>query len=161
MAQFASGNQEEALDIVQDAMLAFVSKYSDHPESEWMPLFYRVVQSRIIDWQRRSLVRNRLRQWFGHSEDSDEQDENPIDMLVDKKAVSIESKLIGDEFTVSLEAALRNLPLRQRQAFLLRAWEELSTQQTATAMGCSQGSVKTHYSRALHALRTCLEEFQP
>jgi RNA polymerase sigma-70 factor, ECF subfamily len=159
MAALAVGNEDDALDIIQDAMLAFVGKYASHPEEEWAPLFYRVMQNRVTDWHRRSTVRNRLRSFFGWGDNPD--DEDPLEQLADRHALPADSKIAGDQLAVSLEAALKSLPLRQQQAFLLRAWEGLDTRQTATAMGCSQGSVKTHYSRALHALRDSLEEFRP
>jgi RNA polymerase sigma-70 factor (ECF subfamily) len=159
MAALAVGNEDDALDIIQDAMLAFVRKYASHPEEQWAPLFYRVMQSRVTDWHRRSTVRNRLRSFFGWGDSTD--DEDPLEQLEDRHALPADQKIAGDQLAVSLEAALKALPLRQQQAFLLRAWEGLDTRQTATAMGCSQGSVKTHYSRALHALRDSLEEFRP
>jgi RNA polymerase sigma-70 factor (ECF subfamily) len=159
MAALAVGNEDDALDIIQDAMLAFVGKYGSHPEEEWAPLFYRVMQNRVTDWHRRSTVRNRLRSFLGWGDSPD--DEDPLEQLADRHTVPADSKIAGDQLAASLEAALTSLPLRQQQAFLLRAWEGLDTRQTATAMGCSQGSVKTHYSRALHALRDSLEEFRP
>jgi len=159
MAALATGNDDDALDIIQDSMLAFVRKYAAHPEEEWAPLFYRVLQSRVMDWHRRASVRNRLRMFFSWGDAPDQ--ENPLEQLADPKGVPADLKIAGDQLAETLDAALRALPLRQQQAFLMRAWEGLDTRQTALAMGCSQGSVKTHYSRALHALRDCLEEHKP
>ena len=159
MAVLATGNDHDAQDIVQDAMLAFVRRYTSRPEEEWTPLFYRVMQNQITDWYRRSSIRNRLRVWFSWGLGEDEQAENPLEQLPDVSGKAPDSMLLGDEFSALLEKALRELTFRQRQAFLLRAWQGLDTQDTAIAMGCSQGSVKTHYFRAIHALRESLEEY--
>ncbi|GAC1468624.1 MAG: RNA polymerase sigma factor [Desulfuromonadaceae bacterium] len=162
MAVLATGNDDDAFDIVQDTMLAFVKSYSSRSGEEWAPLFYRVLQNRITDFHRRSAVRNRFRSWFRWGSDAeDNDDENPLEQVADNNDVSSEQKLLSEEFAASLETALKDMPLRQRQAFLLRAWEGLDTRQTGVAMGCSQGSVKTHYSRAIHALRTNMKEFAP
>lgn len=158
MAALACGNQDEALDVVQDSMLSFVKRYAGHPRQEWTPLFYRVLQSRITDWHRRSTVRNRLRSWFGWGDDDG--DENPLENLPDHDAFLPDRRLEGSQLAQALEAALKALPLRQQQAFLMRAWEGLDTRQTALAMGCSEGSVKTHYFRAMQALREQLGEYR-
>ncbi|MDR2214159.1 MAG: RNA polymerase sigma factor [Pseudomonadales bacterium] len=157
MARIATGNQEEALDIVQDAMLKLVEKYGDKPESELAPLFYRILQSRIRDWYRRSSVRNRFRSWLGRA-DGDEDEEDPLQLLPDPAGKPPEELLALQGGMEALEDALRRLPLRQQQVFLLRAWEGLDVRQTAQAMHCAEGSVKTHYSRALSKLRERLGE---
>ena len=155
-ARIASGHEQEALDIVQDAMLKMVQRYAGRDEDEWEPLFQRILQSRIRDWYRRHQVRSRLRSWFSN------QDDNEVDPLESSPAPDSEGplrKLQSDRFGIELERALNRLPYRQQQAFLLRAWEGLSVDETAHAMGCSTGSVKTHYSRALSSLRQQLEEY--
>lgn len=156
LARIATGNEQDAMDIVQDAMIKLVQRYSTRDEQEWGPLFHRILQSRIRDWYRRSQVRNRLRVWFSQTEDEDDQLENQPDPTGSGPLTELESGRIGLE----LERALGRLPNRQQQAFLLRAWEGLSVEETAKAMGCSTGSVKTHYSRAVHTLREHLEEFR-
>jgi RNA polymerase sigma-70 factor (ECF subfamily) len=158
MARFATSNTDEALDLVQDAMLDFVKRYSGRPEAEWYVLFYRILHSRIIDWYRRASVRNRLRHWF--DADSEER-EDPLNNIADPAAPGPEELTILRYTGEALETAVRRLPLRQRQAFLLRAWEGFDVAQTAAAMGCSEGSVKTHYSRAVHTLRGLLEDYRP
>ncbi len=155
-ARIATGNEQDALDIVQDAMLKLVQRYAGRDEQEWGPLFHRILQSRIRDWYRRSLVRNRLRVWFGSDEDEDDPLQNQPDPAGSGPLGELESGRFGEE----LERALGRLPNRQQQAFLLRAWEGLSVEETAQAMGCSTGSVKTHYSRAVHTLREQLEDFR-
>ncbi len=157
MAQLATGDEDESLDIVQDSMFVFVRSYGARPEAEWSPLFYRTLQSRITDWHRRTTVRKRWRFWFGNDDDASAVD--PIQLVPDTAGRDPAGTLLGNEATAAIESALRGLPLRQRQAFLLRAWEGLNVEETAAAMGCSGGSVKTHYSRAVHALRGMLGEY--
>lgn len=155
IAQLATGNQEDALDLVQEAMFKLVEKYASRPEQEWTPLFYRILSSRINDFHRRNTVRNRHRSWLRKDEDSDE---DPIQTAPDPFSKGPDDESEIDESMVKLQQALMNLPPRQQQAFLLRAWEGLDVKQTATAMACAEGSVKTHYSRAIHALRIELGE---
>ena len=156
LARIATGNEQDALDIVQDAMLKLVQRYAARDEQEWGPLFHRILQSRIRDWYRRSQVRNRLRIWLGGAED----EEDPLENQPDPSGSGPLGELEAGRFGTELERALGRLPNRQQQAFLLRAWEGLSVEETAQAMGCSTGSVKTHYSRAVHTLREQLEDFR-
>jgi RNA polymerase sigma-70 factor, ECF subfamily len=158
IAQIATGNTEDALDLVQDAMFKLVEKYSDKSEQEWAPLFYRILNSRINDWYRRNSVRNRHRSWLSST---DEDGEDPIQTAVDPHGPAPEADSITNQGMDKLQIALEGLPARQQQAFLLRAWEGLDVRQTATAMECAEGSVKTHYSRAIHSLRAQLGEHWP
>ena len=160
MAKFASRNTDEALDLVQDAMFDFVRRYANRPENEWNPLFYRVLQSRITDWHRRNSVRRRVLSWLGRP-DLAEEDADPLQEVADFKGRNPQEDLLNSEAAKALEKAIRKLPLRQQQAFLLRAWEGLNIAETARAMRCSEGSIKTHYSRAVHALRGLLKEVCP
>lgn len=160
MAQIATGHDDEALDLVQEAMLKLVERYGMRAEAEWGPLFHRILQSKIRDWYRRRKVRSRWRLWLGRDEDGGEADD-PLEALPDTVTPSADHQLQTKEAAAALDAALRTLPLRQQQAFLLRAWEELDVAQTAAAMGCSEGSVKTHYFRAVHTLRTLLGNHWP
>ena len=153
-AQIATGDADEAMDLVQDAMLKLVQRYGRRGEQEWAPLFHAILQSRIRDWYRRTKVRNRWRQWLGSHQEKDEDD--PLASIADTAQISSDEQLKLKRAAAALEQALRTLPLRQQQAFLLRAWEELDVADTARAMGCSQGSVKTHYFRAVHTLRKLL-----
>jgi RNA polymerase sigma-70 factor (ECF subfamily) len=157
MAQFATGNRDEALDIVQDAMLALASRYGKRGSDEWGPLFQRILQSRILDWYRRRRTQHRWLAWLG----TDDDDEDPLAALPDPDARRPEEQFGNTRAGAALETALGALPLRQQQAFLLRTWEGLDVAATAAAMGCSQGSVKTHYSRAVHSLRNLLEDHWP
>ena len=155
-AELSTGNRDDALDVVQDAMLVLARRYGHLGPEDWGPLFHRVLQSRIMDWHRRTKVRNRFRVWL---RGSDEEREDPLESRPAPPGVAPEHGVERGRFAESLERALTALPPRQRQAFLLRTWEGLDVAATALAMGCSQGSVKTHYSRAVHALRDRLEEF--
>ena len=160
IAQLATGNLDDALDLVQETMADFVKRYADKGDTDWPPLFHRVLHSRITDWHRRTQVRERLRVWFSWGGvDDDEAD--PLENLPDHREESPADLLLRRGLGEAIEAALRQLPLRQRQAFLLRSWEGLDVAQTAKAMGCSEGSVKTHYFRAVHSLRELLGEYAP
>lgn len=158
IAQIATGQREEALDLVQDAMFKLVRKYADSPEQAWQPLFYTVLQSGIRDWHRRQAVRNRFRRWFYH--DDDEEAEDPLEQQPAEASTAPDSRLQDGQFRDHLERALGTLPYRQQQAFLLRVWEGMDISDTAKAMQCSESSVKTHYARALEKLREQLEPFR-
>jgi RNA polymerase sigma-70 factor (ECF subfamily) len=153
MAEFATRSRDEALDLVQDAMFAFVRNYSTRPGAEWPPLFWRVLDSRLNDWHRRQRVRGRW--WFKPGDASG--DDDFLSEAPDAREPGPFARMADGEASAALEIALRELPLRQRQAFLLRLWEGLDVADAASAMRCSEGSVKTHLSRALANLRRALE----
>lgn len=155
MAEFATRNREEALDLVQEAMYRFVRHYATKDEADWPPLFYKILDSQITDWHRRNKVRNRWLFYFAFSGD-DEVD--PIVLTQSEQDLSPLAKLMESDALNVLQTALTDLPLRQRQAFLLRIWEGMSVAQTASSMRCSEGSVKTHLFRALSQLRRALED---
>ncbi len=158
VAELDLRQREDAMDAVQDAMLRLVKHYRDKPAGEWAPLFWGILRRRIVDLQRRRKVRSIVVGWLGGGRD-DEGDElpswepaehgpGPLDRLQDAQSW-------GD-----LSAALRELPQRQREAFMLRMLEGLDVAETAQAMGCSEGSVKTHLSRAMQKLREQLEDWR-
>ena len=157
IAEIAVRDRYDALDIVQDAMIKLARNYAQRPEREWTPLFYRILQNGVRDWHRRRAVRNRVMGWFGRARD-DDGDYDPIAQAPDPMGRTPDEELENREAMTGLEAAVGRLPTRQREAFMLRTFEGLDVADTATAMGCSQGSVKTHYSRAVHALREMLGE---
>jgi RNA polymerase sigma-70 factor, ECF subfamily len=161
MAHISTGNSEDALDIVQDTMFTWVRKYSEKPQEEWRPLFFRILQNKIRDWHRRNTIRKRWRIWFAPHSDHEGPIESPLENVADPDANDLGDQMILGHSMQVLENSLHSLPLRQQQAFLLRAWEEMSVRETAAAMKCSEGSVKTHYSRAIQALRLLLEEHRP
>lgn len=154
-AEFATGSRDEALDLVQDAMLRLADRYADKPAAEWGPLFQRILTSRINDYHRRRLVRARFMVWFSRD---DHARGNPIDELPGDDR-PLPEDLVGNGVAVrQVHEALSALPPRQRQAFLLRMWEGYDVKTTAAIMGCGEGSVKTHLSRAVTALRRALGE---
>jgi RNA polymerase sigma-70 factor (ECF subfamily) len=159
MAQAGLRNEDDALDAVQDAMMQLARAYSERPPQEWKPLFYRILENRIRDMQRRRTVRGRIIAWLPfRGNDEDEETPDPIALAPSPEPAPVR-RLEMDEAMQALEAAVAALPNRQRQAFLLRNLEGLDVAQTAAAMGCSAGSVKTHYFRAVQSLRAQLGEF--
>jgi RNA polymerase sigma-70 factor (ECF subfamily) len=154
IAQISLRNHEDALDIVQDAMIRLVTSYSSRPQAEWKPLFYRILRNRIVDHQRRGNVRRRFMAWLPLYEDAPD----PVAEAPGTISDQPDRRLEITESMDSLEQAVAALPERQQQAFLLRTVEGLDVAATAMAMGCSAGSVKTHYSRAVHRLRANLSE---
>jgi RNA polymerase sigma-70 factor (ECF subfamily) len=161
-ALFAVRDEDTALDIVQDAMLKLTEKYADRPAAELPMLFQRILQNVIHDHFRRQKVRSTwttLLSALGQKDD--DEDFDPLETLpartdsnwaADPAGVHQQAQIIA-----LIEEALTRLPARQREAFLLRYWEELDVAETAAAMGCSEGSVKTHCSRAVHALAETLK----
>ena len=162
IAQIALRHEADALDVVQDAMLQLSLRYASRPAEEWRPLFYRILENRIRDVQRRRSVRNRVMAmlpWRGDPASEDRRTVDPIEQAVDNSpgpTAQLESERSVGRAGAGARA---RCPTRQRQAFLLRNFEGLDVAQTAAAMKCSQGSVKTHYFRAVQALRAQLGEF--
>jgi RNA polymerase sigma-70 factor (ECF subfamily) len=159
-ALFALRDEDNALDVVQDAMLKLSEHYSDRPAQELPPLFTRILQNSIHDFFRRQKVRSTwvtLLSAFSGSQDSDE---DPLETLEAAEgtgaAESAADHAERAQIVGIIEQEIANLPARQRQAFLLRYWEDMDVAETAATMGCSEGSVKTHCSRATHALAQAL-----
>jgi RNA polymerase sigma-70 factor (ECF subfamily) len=156
MAQMSTRNREDALDIVQDAMMQLTSKYANKPADEWPPLFYRILNNRIMDFHRRNTTQSRWRVWFSKVDD----EEDYYDPVQSAPSNDLGPGAVADlaDSVERVEHFVQQLSPRQRQAFLLRAWEGMDVAETARIMKCSQGSVKTHYSRAVHFLREQLQE---
>jgi RNA polymerase sigma factor (sigma-70 family) len=158
MAELQLRHREDAMDAVQDAMLRLVKHYRDKPAAEWPPLFWGILRRRVVDLQRRRKVRSIVVGWLGGGRDEDgdelptwepaDRSPGPFDRLQDRQAYA------------DMAAAVKQLPQRQREAFMLRMLEGLDVAETADAMGCSKGSVKTHLSRAMHHLRDQLEDWR-
>lgn len=163
-AYFAVRDEEAALDIVQNAMLKLAEHYAGRPAEEWPMLFQRILQNAIHDHHRRSKTRSTWVTLFsafaGNKDDDDEHD--LLDTLQPAGEPAQETRpeklLAREEIMHWIEAGLAQLPARQREAFLLRYWEEMDVAETAEIMGCSEGSVKTHCSRANHALAAFLKD---
>ena len=158
IAEIGVRDRDEALDLVQEAMIKLARKYSDRSQEEWTPLFYRILQNGVRDWHRRQKVRNRVMVWFGRATPGDD-DYDVVQQAPDPGGRTPDEQLANTEAMQRLEGAIHALPARQREAFMLRTFEGLDVAGTALAMGCSQGSVKTHYSRAVHTLREKLGEY--
>ena len=149
----------DALDIVQDAMLQLVQYYRTRPQEEWPLLFQRILNNRLMDWHRQQ---TRQRKWFWQSAQvDDDESDDPVLAVADEKEINPADLLARARDVERVIQVLEALPLRQRQAFTLRAWEGFDVAATAQAMECSEGSVKTHYFRALHSLRAALSDDEP
>lgn len=157
VARFSVGNDDDALDVIQDAMLKFVSKYAHKAETEWKPLFYKIIYSHLTDFHRRKNFRSGIMRFFGRSE-SDGGDE--VENIASPHAAPEEDIHLSESLS-GLHQALESLPLRQQQAVLMRAWHGFDTKETANIMQVSDGSVKTHYSRGLARLKELLGEQWP
>ena len=155
VAEISTRSRDDALDIVQEAMLHLARAYARRPPAEWAPLFHRIVENKIRDWQRRQTVRNRVFFWRARLQD-DSEDLQPEALAPDLSIPDAAEQLMQQEAMQRLELAIAALPQRQRQAFVLRIWDGLTTDEAAKVMGCSDGSVKTHLSRALLVLRNKL-----
>ena len=154
-------NEEAALDIVQDSMMKLVEHYANKPAEELPMLFQRILSNTTLDWFRRQKTRNALfSNYDDFGKDSDDEEFNFLELFNenngDYQHESAQESFSRAEILREIESALQNLPGRQREAFLLRYWEELDVAETAAAMGCSEGSVKTHCSRAIQALHKAL-----
>ncbi len=159
MALFACNNRDDALDLVQDSMCQFVTKYSQKAQPDWKALFYKILQNKIRDYYRKEAVRSRWRVWF--SEPANEDTPDQLDNLGGIDEISPEQATQQKQAFAQLQQELKRLSLKQQQVFMLRAWERLSIAETAVAMGCSEGTVKTHYFRATDRLKAELGEHRP
>lgn len=161
-AAYAVRKDEAALDIVQDSMIKLAEKYGDRPVSELPLLFQRILQNTILDYFRREKVRNTWVSLFSSLKPDVEDPEayDPLETLEiedDRATESSEDQVSRAQVLAVIDEEVQKLPTRQREAFLLRYWEDLDVAETAAAMGCSEGSVKTHCSRATHALAQALK----
>lgn len=160
IAKIAVGNREDALDLVQDAMFKLVQNYATRRPDEWRCLFLTILQNRIRDWYRRNKIRSRWRVWLDKLGWDSEESSNALELMPDHEPGD-PAKLVASNCGMeAINAALQDLPQRQQQVFLLRAWEGLTPAETAAAMGISEGSVKTHYFRAVNKLKVLLAELQ-
>jgi RNA polymerase sigma-70 factor (ECF subfamily) len=161
-AVFAVREQEAALDIVQDAMLRLAEKYGDRPSVELPLLFHRIMQNAIRDWFRRQKVRSLWTTALSSlTSGRDDEDQDPLETLEAADGSNLEEapseQLERSQVLEIIEQEISRLPERQREAFLMRYWEELDVAETARRMRCSEGSVKTHCSRAAHTLAAALK----
>ncbi len=159
IALAACRDQHNALDIVQDSMFNMVKSYSNKPSEQWAPLFFKVLNNRITD-QHRKRGFGRLAQWFGNDNVEDEPGTEAVDQLASDE-FGPDNIADSSELSNAMELALAKLSFKQQQALVLRLWQGLSVKETAVAMDISEGSVKTHLSRAVHQMREHLQEFKP
>ncbi|MEO8299889.1 MAG: RNA polymerase sigma factor [Burkholderiales bacterium] len=159
---YAVRDTDAALDIVQDAMIRLAEKYVDRPAAEWPLLFQRILSNATMDWFRHQKVRNGVVRNFSEFEGADSSDD--FDLLEtlalhggSQRTEGADDTAARAQILLAIEEEVGNLPTRQREAFLMRYWEEMDVAETAAAMGCSEGSVKTHCSRAVHALAKALK----
>jgi RNA polymerase sigma-70 factor, ECF subfamily len=155
-ALFTTKKSQDALDIVQDAMMQLIQNYRQNTASEWPLLFQRILQNKIMDWHR-SQQKHRRFFWQLFATPEADDDVDFFDQIPDSDSAANPEALFSQVQSIDhVLTALNELPLRQRQAFLLRAWEEFDVGQTAAIMNCSSGSVKTHYFRAVQKLQEIL-----
>lgn len=158
--QFAVRDEDSALDIVQEAMIKLATNYADRPAAELPLLFTRILQNATHDHFRRQKVRSTWITLFSSLTPADDDDADPLETLEalegTEQAESAADKVEREQVVAIIEEEIGRLPARQREAFLLRYWEDFDVAETAAAMGCSEGSVKTHCSRATHALARAL-----
>ncbi len=160
-AVYAVRKDEAALDIVQDAMIKLAEKYGDKPVDELPMLFQRILQNTIHDFFRREKVRNTWVSLFSSFGDGEGQEDFDVLESLESEdgsqaAESSADKVEREQTLMLIDAEIQKLPTRQREAFLMRYWQDMDVAETAAAMGCSEGSVKTHCSRATHALAQAL-----
>jgi RNA polymerase sigma-70 factor (ECF subfamily) len=150
IARLGLREDQDALDAVQEAMIKLARRYPDRPEREWTPLFYAILRNCVHDLQRSHRSRNSLLAWLKRFAPAGEAEVAELSVEAPPEpGAQVES----EQELVRIERAVSRLPARQREAFLLRNVEDLDVSETAIAMGCTEGSVKTHYSRAVRALR--------
>ena len=161
-AVYAVRDEDAALDIVQDTMIRLAEKYADRPIAELPLLFQRILSNATMDWFRRQKVRGAVVRNFSDFEAVEGDGEFDLLETLAVADDSLSSESASDSVSRAqilqvIEEEVQQLPARQREAFLLRYWEELDVAETAASMGCSEGSVKTHCSRAVHALAKALK----
>ena len=159
MESATQGQHGVAMDLVQEAFIALHKSYRDRPNDEWYPLFYTILNHKLQDWRRKEARRANPFSFFKKVSLDDEDLE--LNDVVDENAINPADFLDHTATAEEIQIAIQQLPLRQQQAFMLRAWEGFDTQTTAQIMNCSEGSVKTHYHRAIQGLRATLAHLNP
>ncbi len=156
-ATFRLGDEEAALDMVQETMMGFARTADDYEQAAWTNLFYKILTRRVTDWQRKQQWRRKLAQILPFSQfdgQGDHEGENYEARLIDGESDDpAHDEMLTGELAATFESVLERMPARQQEAYLLRHWQGLSTRDTAAIMRCSEGSVKTHLSRAMRTLR--------
>lgn len=159
MESATQGQNGIAMDLVQEAFISLHKSYAEKSTEEWYPLFYTILNNKLQDWRRKEARRNQPFSFF--KKVSLDDDEVEFDNLVDESTPSPLEFLDQAVTAEEIQEAIAKLPMRQQQAFMLRAWEGFDTQTTAQIMNCTEGSVKTHYHRAIQGLRASLAHLNP
>ena len=155
MENACQGQQDVAMDLVQEAFISLHQHYAHKSLQEWYPLFYTILNNKLTDWRRKETRRQQRFGWLRLNPLADEDDEQEL-QIADQQQIE-PSEFLSQEVTQEeIQMAIQALPVRQQQAFMLRAWEGFDIATTAQIMGCSEGSVKTHYHRAIQSLKTTL-----
>ena len=157
MENACQGQQDVAMDLVQEAFIALHQNYANKPTEEWYPLFYTILNHKLMDWRRKEARRSQRFSWLRLG--SQDEDDELLD-VVDQQQLEPSMQLLNQLTSEEIHQAIMALPLRQQQAFMLRAWEGFDTATTAQIMHCSEGSVKTHYHRAIAHLKSTLSHLQ-
>lgn len=158
MESACQGQHDVAMDLVQEAFIALHQNYANKATEEWYPLFYTILNHKLMDWRRKEARRTQHFSWLRFG--SHDEDDDPLLELVDHTQIEPSMQLLNQLSGEEIQAAIQALPLRQQQAFMLRAWEGFDTASTAKIMNCSEGSVKTHYHRAIAHLKLTLSHLQ-
>lgn len=158
MARLATRNDDDALDLVQDAMIKLASSYGHRDNTEWRPLFLKILENGILDWHRKEKLKRAVFFWRNDEADETDNATDELELAAGPDANDPLRQMEADQMQQHLLDCIARLPIRQQQCFLLRCWEGLSVQDTARIMGLNEGSVKTHYSRALEKLHTVRQE---
>ncbi len=156
IAQYATKNREDALDIVQEAMTSFVRCYSHCDEQEWDPIFHRLLQNQIRDWLRREKVRTRV--WVSYDPiEMNVETVDKFDDIINELPIDPHDRIVYDEMIEILRNAVLGLSMQQQKVFYLRVGEGLDINETAQQLGISKSSVKTHYTRAIQTIKKFLQ----
>lgn len=154
MESACHGQQDIAMDLVQEAFIALHQYYANKSTEEWYPLFYTILNNKMQDWRRKEARRQQRFGWLKLNPLQDDTDETYD--IPDKTQIEPSIALLQELTVKEIYSAVQALPVRQQQAFMLRAWEGFDTATTANIMNCSEGSVKTHYHRAIQSLKSTL-----
>lgn len=158
MMETATGQPDVARDLVQESFIALYQNYAKRPLAEWTPLFFTILNHRLMDWHRQETRKQKRFGWLRLLPNDSDDVDDPLEQIEDTQHINPADFLTRAHTLEEIKQAIAQLPLRQQQAFVLRAWENMDTKTTADIMQCSEGSVKTHYHRAIQTLRGLLSQ---
>lgn len=153
IAHLATHCEADALDIVQEAMFKLASKYANLSPEEWKPLFFKILENRIMDWHRKQVLKKKIFFWVSDKSSSDDEYSETLNNEIEStELANPENEMASEQLGKHLLSCIAQLPVQQQQCFILRSWEGFSINETANAMNINENSVKTHYARALKKL---------